>query len=133
VQRASSVAGEVLRPALKVLLQGDPKNLRFEDDRPQRWTQAFNRAVDDIFIEALFADMDKPGDEPNRSFDKSLLDLARVQLEAAIVGAPVPAARRLRAVAGAERVFWGCARKKLPNLFPFEPGTSSPTEDLIHG
>jgi len=128
VERASSVQNEVLRPALKVLLQGAPDKLKFEDHRPRRWTQAFNRAVDDVFIPALFADVGKPSDEANRAFDQRLFDLARVQLEAAIAGAPVPIARRPRAIAAAEREFRGRARRTLPNLFPSEPETGSPTE-----
>lgn len=116
VKRASEVSGGVLRPALKVLLQAGPEKLKMEDDRPQRWTQAFNKAVDDIFFPALFDDLEKPGDAAEGAFDARLLELAREQLEAAIAGAPLPAARRPRAIAAAERAFRGCARKVLPNL-----------------
>lgn len=131
VKRASVVGGDVLRPALKVYLQAAPEKLKLEDDRPQRWTQAFSRSVDDMFFAALFADLDAPAEVAELAFDQRLFDLARAQLELAMAGSPVPAARRPRAIAAAERAFYGRARKLLPNLFPtMEPDAGAPSEAL---
>ena len=118
VEIVETVRRHALRPALCVLLQGAPSKPNFQDDRPRRWTEALDRAVDEIFFERLWRDLEI--DEPVASsrWAAEVVELAGRQLEEAIRGAPIPAARYYRAVAAAQRVFRGAARKAFPDLYP---------------
>ncbi len=118
VDLVSTVQNRVLRPALKVLLQGGPEKLKQDDDRPDTWVHAHDSAVDAIFFERLWADIERDAVEAAREWARLVIELARRQLDAAIDGSPVPAARRYRAIAVAERVFEGAAHNHVSIAFP---------------
>ncbi len=118
VEIVSTVQNRVLRPALKVLLQGGPENLKRDDDRPDPWVRAHDAAIDAVFFERLWADLDRDAGAAASEWAQQVIALARQQLEAAVDGSPVPAARRYRAIATAERVFEGAARNHVSVAFP---------------
>lgn len=102
----------VLRPALRMLLDGGESRGLRQDSRPDRWVTAFDQAVDARFFEVLWQRAQNDTDESTRAWLQTLKQLARDQLELAIRGAPIPLTRRYKAVAIAERVFEGSFRKK---------------------
>jgi CRISPR system Cascade subunit CasA len=110
----------VLNPALLALMQGDPKKLDYKDNRPRRWLEALDAAIDAEFFERLWADLDRPPAEARRAWTEHVLQLARAQLDGALEEAPIPDARRYRAIAAAERVFEGSKRNKFKHLFDNE-------------
>ncbi|MGC3997669.1 MAG: type I-E CRISPR-associated protein Cse1/CasA [Anaeromyxobacter sp.] len=59
VELVSIVQNRVLRPALKVLLQGGPEKLKQDDDRPDAWVHAHDAMVDGVFFERLWADLER--------------------------------------------------------------------------
>lgn len=107
---------EILNPALCTLLQGGPEKVRFDDKRARRWRDRFDAAVDDDFFPWLWEAVRAPEGSEVR-WVKRLYDLARAQLEDAIRSAPIPDARRHRAVAAAERIFAGAFRNRFPDAF----------------
>ncbi len=117
VDAVARASRKVLRPALLVLLQSGPESLNNDDDRAARWLMRLDEDVDRAFFEQLWEDADLPAEEARRRWERTVLDLARAVLEEAIREAPVAAVRRYRAEATAERVFFGCARKHLPDAF----------------
>ncbi len=106
-----------LRTALLALVQGDPEKLDWSDDRARAWLRSFESVVDSQFFEQLWASLDRPQHEALRDWERWLVSLARRLLHEAFDEAPVPEARRYRAIAAAEGVFEGTIRKKLPHLF----------------
>lgn len=118
VELVSTVQNRVLRPALKVLLQGGPDKLKQDDDRPDGWVRAHDAAIDAEFFQRLWSDLDRDAGDAARDWAQHVIALARGQLDAAIDGSPVPAARRYRAIAAAERVFEGAARNHVSIAYP---------------
>lgn len=129
VERTRKVARRVLHPALCVLLQGGRDEVDFRDRRTGPWLERFDGAVDVVFFGDLWAAADSAVDasQASRQWSQRLLDLARVQLDAAIAEAPIPQAVAPKAVARAEIVFRGAARKRLPEAFP---STSARLEEV---
>lgn len=107
VERVSTLRLRVLKPALCALLQSGDDALDFRDDRPQRWLDRLDHAVDRVFFEDLWADVEVDDEEADRRWSDRLRQLARSELEHAIQSSPLPTARRHRAIAAAERVFAG--------------------------
>jgi len=122
VERVAEALGAVLKPALLTLIQGAPQRLDFQDRRAQRWLDAMNDAVDALFFERLWADATVADEQARKSWANLVLALARGQLERAYDSAPIPSARRYRAISAAGRVFEGAARKRFSEAF--EEGTS---------
>jgi CRISPR system Cascade subunit CasA len=120
VEIAAEAQDSVLKPALLELVQGGPKKRDYKDDRPRRWLEAFDVAIDAEFFERLWADLDSPPAEARRAWTERVLALARAQLDRAVDEAPIPDARRYRAIAAAERAFEGSKRKKFKHLFDRE-------------
>lgn len=114
-----------LKPALLALLQGAPEKLTFKDDRPRRWLDAHDARVDAVFFECLWRDMDLPETEADRRWLATVTYLARDELRRAVDSVPLPAVRRYRAQAAAERILEGSFRNRYPQLFenPGEVGT----------
>ena len=115
---------KVLHPALCVLLQGGPERLDFRDERSARWTNAFERDVDRIFFHRLWGDAELAPDGARQRWAEELRNLAWRQLQDATCSAPVPIARRYRAIAGAERLFNGAWRRN------FEKAPEETTEKM---
>lgn len=118
VDLVATVQNRALRPALKVLLQGAPAKLEQDDDRPAPWVRAHDAAVDAEFFERLWADLERDPEDAARAWALRVIELARTQLHAAFDDAPVPSARRFRAIAAAEHVFEGAVRNHVTIAFP---------------
>lgn len=114
VEAAGKCRREVLRGPLQILFQGDPAKPDWKDDRPTPWLDALDASVDREFFPRLWADAELPADEAQQRWLLLLRALAQAQLESAIGRAPLPVARRYRAIAAAERVFRARFRKVFP-------------------
>jgi len=117
IEVVATVKNAVLKPAILTLLQGDPAALKFKDERGQRWLDDLDRRVDALFFERLWSDAEIDPIEADRAWAQLVLDLGRRVLREALDAAPTPAARRYRAMAAAERIFEGAARKRLAQAF----------------
>lgn len=113
VGRVAEVRNRVLRPALCCLLQGDPPKLNLKDNGTERWTSRLNDEIDRIFFQHLWQDAELSHADAHGRWIQVLMEVAQGIFEAAIREAPMAEARRYRTIAGAERVFWGSARKAL--------------------
>jgi len=123
VEIVDTVRQKVLHPALCSLLQGAPNRLDLRDERTRPWKSALDTAVDSLFFEHLWRDMD--GGDAERHWQQTVIDLARAQLELALDSVPIPSIRIYRARAAATRVFEGSARKQFPDIFEHDKQTPS--------
>jgi CRISPR system Cascade subunit CasA len=117
VQIVDDVEKKVLKLALLALIQGGPDKIDFQDQRPDGLVKELDSAIDRIFFPRLF---ELAGDDAGAAlaiWRKQTLDLARQTLQQAFDGVPIPLARRYRAIAMAERIFNGAARKLNPEPF----------------
>ena len=121
VDFAGTARPRVLKPALLTLLQGGPEQLKFDDNRVDHHLQRFDDAIDGEFFHLLFEQADNDSTEANAAFQKRLVELARAELDEAAQSLPIPAARRWRARALAERAFDGACRNHLKFAFPPKP------------
>jgi CRISPR system Cascade subunit CasA len=127
VGRAKDASRRVLHPALCALLQGGRDDIDFRDRRTSRWLERLDAAVDRVFFEDLWAVADLDSEEARRQWDERLRALTREQLDAAIAEAPTPGAVHPKAVARAEIIYWGSARKRLPLAFPLRSTEEAPS------
>jgi CRISPR system Cascade subunit CasA len=118
VERAATARLKILKPALLTLLQGGPDKLKFDDDRADSYLRRLDAAIDDDFFPFLFAHAEETPEAADAAFEEKLVSLARDQLDAARESLPVPTARRWRAEAQADRVFFGAAHKHFKLAFP---------------
>jgi CRISPR system Cascade subunit CasA len=119
VDCVADVQKKILKTALLALLQGGDHKLNFKDDRPQRWLNRHDAAIDEVFFDHLWADLDHPdAGEADRKWQRLVLNTAREQLNDAMQSCPLPDARRYRAFASAEGLFAGLARKHFPEFQP---------------
>jgi CRISPR system Cascade subunit CasA len=105
VDTVGEVARRLLRPALCCLLQGDPPRLDLRDDRAQPWLDDFDAQIDTVFFVRLFDDLDLDPPAARIAWLAVVLECARASLDDACRSAPMPAMRRWRASAAAERIF----------------------------
>lgn len=126
VERAATTRLKVLKPAVLTYLQGGPANLKFDDARAAPALRALDAAIDRVFFPLLFEHAEATPEEADKFFAAKLFELAQRELERAFVSLPTPAARRARAVAHAERVFRGTARKVLEQP-PIQVPKSTPS------
>ncbi len=124
IAQARTAQRQVLKPALCSLLQGGPDALDFQKPGARPWLDRFDAAVDRVFFPDLWEAIDMPREAHEGAWNRRLRELAREQLEQAETGAPVPLARRPRALAKAELIFRGTARRYLPT-------TDSPKEAVM--
>ncbi len=110
VDTASDVQKFVLYPALHALLSGGSDE-KVDSGKINRWTNAYNADVDDIFFPHLWESLDLPRDEARLRWQKQMFDFAHKQLEDAIGSTPLPSIRRYRAISAAESIFYGSVRK----------------------
>ena len=125
----------ILRPALLVLLQAAPDKLDFTDDRSRSWLEKFDTMVDQIFFDHLWRTVERVDPDPASeeaearedehavSWQRELVGIAQSLLEDAMQSIPLPAARRYRALAAAERVFRGSAIKHFHDAMQKEMAT----------
>jgi CRISPR system Cascade subunit CasA len=112
IEEIELVRLSVLRPALRMLLDGGESRGLRQDSRPDRWVTAFDQAVDERFFEILWKRAQDDTEQATRDWLEILKELARAQLELAIKSAPIPLTRRYKAISIADRVFEGSFRKK---------------------
>lgn len=117
VELVATIRNGVLKPALLCLFQGAPEKLDFDDRRPDSFVRRLENRVDREFFTALFDDVDQDPGEAMRAWVDRVLGFAREILDDAIRSAPYPSMRRYKAIAAAEAVFHGAARKKFPDNF----------------
>lgn len=121
VDYAGTVRSKVLLPALGMLLNAGEKRTGApkRDDRPSRWTMAFDARVDRDFFEALWRAVSAADVEaPTLVWKRELRDEALALFEDAARTVPIPSARSVKARAQARNLFEGCARKFLKDLYP---------------
>ena len=132
VEQAGGVRLKVLRPALCALIQAGAEKLDFTDKRPDRWTATLDGRVDAIFFEHLWADAELDDTAADARWLDAVITLARAVLTEAFDAVPLPSMRRFRAVAAAQRLFEGAARKHFAIAFPTTT-TASTTPTLDQG
>jgi CRISPR system Cascade subunit CasA len=130
IERIDAVRLSVLANAIRNLLAtGEASGGGARDSRPQRHLDAFERDIDAAFFPSIWRALDATDEASElaaeQEFETFLLERARFHLEEAINSTPLPAARRYKAIAAAERVFAAAARKHLPSLQPAPNATRS--------
>lgn len=115
VEMAEKARNKVLRTALYALLQGGPAKLKLRDPEPSPnpWLRRYDRDVDAVFFDELWAGEGHDDETANRAWAATLRERGWDQLQAAIDAAPVSLARTFRAIAAAEGTFHGLWRKHL--------------------
>jgi CRISPR system Cascade subunit CasA len=116
VEDAGLLQRKSLRPALLALVQGGPQELRHRDERVTKWLVAFDSSVDDCFFSELWSSVETGGDAERTRWRKLIVHLGREILRDAERSVAIPAARRYRALAAAERVFEGSVFKNFPDI-----------------
>ena len=117
IEMVRTWTANILRPALCALLQGGAAAGNMKDMRTRKWERSLDQAVDDIFFEELWKDLEVDPEEASRNWLNLLYRLAGDQLERAMKECPVHSGRYFRAIAAAERVFHGRAMLNYPELF----------------
>ena len=121
VDDAAQVRG-VLRSALFALFQAGPDEIIWRHKESETWSRSwseqFDKWVDDIFFDRLWRRLGEPAGDPASAWPLEMRDLALKLLREAVETAPVPSERHYRAVAAAERLFWGGFYKLYPDLRP---------------
>jgi len=116
VERVQEVQRSVLYPAIGTLLGGgDTDAIGFDDVAP--WLDAFDRAVDARFFEALWASVDMSDREAREYWESLLWKEAQTQFDDAEDHAPHSSTRYWRARSSARTIFHGAARDTLKYAF----------------
>ena len=134
VERVQETQRSVLYPAIGTLLGGgDTDAIEFDDVAP--WLDAFDRAVDARFFDALWASVEMNDTEARRHWESLLWEEAQTQFDDAKDHAPNSATRHWRARSSARTLFHGTARDTLKYAFTdsesssSKPANSSPTSE----
>ena len=130
----AAAAKKALKRGLVVLLNGgfpaDPaKQLKFDDDRADRWLDDLDRSIDAIFFPHLWTLVDAGDDDArdaaSTAWQRDLRKEAEELFESALDQMPAPSARRERARAHARAAFRSVIGKALDHLFqPQSHGTA---------
>jgi CRISPR system Cascade subunit CasA len=113
VDVVSTVQRDVLRPSLCALLQDGAEKFDYRDRRLDPWLRRLDLMVDPIFFPRLWEALEQDSAEASdEQWAREVLRMAEAILEEAFDSLPLPAARRPRAVAQAERIFHGAAWKR---------------------
>lgn len=113
VEAAKTAKLKVLGPALSQLL-GDGEATKKSRGR---FLSAMDVAIDRAFFERLWGAAEIGEAAADELWSRDLVALARSQLAQAIASVPMRAADRFAAVARAEGLLEGCARKRFPGAF----------------
>jgi len=126
VEMCSEVRRKVLHFALCAVTQGAPETpLKFQDQRTGKWLGRFEQAVDSVFFEKLFEDIDDDEYAARQRWIRQLISLAEIQLEDALQATPQPTLRRYRVESRAKAIFHGQIRKLYPDLFENQKSSES--------
>jgi CRISPR system Cascade subunit CasA len=116
VEMVDEVRRSVLYPAIGTLLGGgDTEAIDFEDVSP--WLDAFDRAVDARFFEALWASVEMSDEAALQHWQALLWEEAKLQFADAEGHAPNSSTRFWRARSSARSIFHGAARDTLKYAF----------------
>jgi CRISPR system Cascade subunit CasA len=116
VERVEEVRRSVLYPAIGTLLGGgDTDAIDFDDVAP--WLDAFDRAVDARFFDALWASVDLSDHEAREHWETLLWEEAQHQFDDAQDHAPQSSTRYWRARSSARSIFHDAARDTLKYAF----------------
>lgn len=130
IQDAATVRLKVLRPALLALAQGGAESLDFQDKRVDPLTSRFDDDVDSAFFAMLFASFEAADErDPRDVWRYHLWTLAQRHFGGAVSSLPYPSERRWRALARAESILRGAARKHIPEAFANQDDTTGETDD----
>lgn len=116
VDDAALLESKALRPALLALVQGAPEQLKFKDERPRKYADAFDERVDDVFFPSLWESLDQDEDDARARWQRDLVKIGREILNEAEMALPIPLARWYRAVTVAERIYSGSVWRNFPQL-----------------
>ncbi len=121
VEEAGKVSASVLKPALLTLFQNAPDKVNYRhpasETKAAPFLAAFDAAVDRIFFDSLFAEIearDETKEEARRGWLKALRDLARAQLAAAETATPRSGLRRQLAIVAARDALGGLFLHQFP-------------------
>jgi len=132
IENASTVRNLMLKPALCKLIQIDPKEIKYGDDRVIPWLVALDKDIDQIFFERLFQDVSfLDRDEAEVQWQRTLIDLGRKQLNDAIYAFPHSMVRRYRAIAAADRKYDGAAYGLFPDVFKKREEEQPPDKETV--
>lgn len=118
VELAGTMRKSVLKPALCTLAQGGPNKINFKDKRVNQDLERFDAAVDQRFFASFFEALEKSGDgfdpllKVNSTWGEVLLRMGETILNGAMHRMPVKDATRYRAIAAAQRSFYGAAKNQ---------------------
>ena len=116
VEQVANVRSRVLYPAIGTLIGGgDTDAIEHED--VARWLDAFDRAIDARFFDALWASVEMEQAEAQRQWQEVLWEEAQEQFHDAEQHAPNASMRYWRACSSAQSIFHGAARDALPHVF----------------
>lgn len=104
IDAVTELQNKVLRPAICALLQAGADPLDLRDNRAARWIDEFDARVDARFFEEMWKAVDVEREDADRSWRELLWNLANDVLSSAKGAIPIPAARRFRALAAADRI-----------------------------
>jgi CRISPR system Cascade subunit CasA len=125
VERASEVRSRVLYPAIGTLLAGGRTD-DIDTDAVGPWQQAFDRAVDSGFFEALWDSVQMDETEARSQWANFLWNRAQEQFRDAEQHVSKAATRYWRARSQAQSIFYGAAQEVLPEAEVFSRRTSDP-------
>lgn len=117
IEKAREAQNRVLKPAILTLHQGAPESLNFQDPAADEYIAELDRIVDREFFERLWRDHDAESDDRKARWQRFLFSEAKKIFDRAIERAPSPDARYYKAVAAAERTFYGAAKRVLKAAF----------------
>lgn len=112
---------KVLHPALCALMQGAPEKLNLKDSRDGEHLSQLDRWVNDVFFTALWRDAEEEPARAAEGWQGELVARARDVLRRCVQRCSMPAARRYKSIAAAERTFEGAARRQFPAAFNQAP------------
>ena len=116
VEMVDEVRTRVLYPAIGTLIGGGDTDAIDYDDVAS-WLDAFDRAIDVRFFEALWASIEMEKAEAQKQWQEVLWDEAQTQFHDAEQHAPNASMRYWRARSSARSIFHGAARNVLPHVF----------------
>lgn len=115
IAEVSEVQNRALKPAILCLLQGAPDGLNLKDERAAGWLQRLETTVDEIFFAKLWdaIEEDLDADQAAETWAATVFELAEDLLYEAIDSLPIPESRLFRAIAVAEKIFFGRRKARL--------------------
>ncbi len=129
IEVAGNFRNKLLKMALLSLLQGGAEKLKLDDKRAEPFIEEAEQRIDAVFFPSLFADVSLDNEAAATRWERTLYEIGEAVLANAIRGAPIPVARRPRAIAAAEGRYHGIARTVLSNAFSTSSTVPSASEE----